>query len=240
VICVSDMVLAFYRDVMRVSHHKLRMIPNSIDISEFERTGSAPCADGTRNQHPEKFLFVCIARLVPQKAHEVLLSATDLLVKRGYTDFHVLIVGNGELRSPLEKLRDSLSLSEWVSFLGIRSDIHNILLSCDAFVLSSDYEGLPLSILEAMAAQLPVVATDVGGNSQVVKNKMSGYLVPSQNPDALAVAMAKVLQDPAHAKLMGQAGKRIVETEYDINVAVQATSNLFQSCLDSQPNRNDR
>ena len=231
VICVSEMVQAFYRDHLHVPQNKLQIIPNAIDLSDFDQSPSSLLARGTRDCHPGKFLFVCVARLVKQKAHEILLYSTNILVGQGFEDFHVLIVGDGELRAHLEKLKDSLSLSEWVSFLGIRTDIQSILSSCDAFILSSNYEGLPLSILEAMAAQIPVIATDVGGNSQVVRNDLNGYLVPPKNPGAFALAMSRLLQDKSKARLMGQAGRKIVETEYNMDISVQATEALFQQCL---------
>jgi glycosyltransferase involved in cell wall biosynthesis len=100
----------------------------------------------------------------------------------------------------------------------------------DVFVLSSDYEGLSLAILEAMAAKLPVVATTVGGNPQIVENGVTGYLVPPQSAERLSDAMAMIMSDRIKATDMGNAGRERIEKKYEIKAITQQTLKLFDVC----------
>jgi glycosyltransferase involved in cell wall biosynthesis len=231
VICVSEEVRAFYRGRMGVPERKLRMIPNAIDLAPFD----APAPSATLRHEIEAgaddFLFVCAARLHPQKAHPVLIEAARLLVARGTTSFCVLLCGDGELRPELEALVASHGLGGRIRFLGIRQDMPSVFQQCDAFVLASLYEGLPLSILEAMAARLPVIATRVGGNAEVVQDGRTGLLVPAREPQALADAMGALIGDRQRARTLGAAGGERVRSEYGIETVAARTLRAFEECL---------
>ncbi len=231
VICVSDQVVKFYNEELGVSLEKIRMIPNAIDISLFDARLAGDNLREIFGLGDSDFLFVCAARLHPQKSHHTLIEAAKILISKGHKEFHVLLVGEGQLRGELEKLVTVKGITKHVHFLGIRQDIPNIFSQSDAFVLSSTYEGLPLAVLEAMAASLPVVATDVGGVSQIIINEKNGLLVSPGDPDALAEAMLKVMNDREASMRMGGVGRSIIEKDYDIKTITKKTVELFNMCI---------
>lgn len=231
-ICVGGEVRDFYVQEVRLPPEKITVIPNAIDLRHFARAAAGggrirgECGVGDA-----EFLFVCAARLHPQKAHAVLLEAMSLLRERTASPCRLLLVGDGQERQPLEALTERLGLRREVLFLGPRTDVPAILRDADAFVLSSDYEGLSLAILEAMASSLPVVATDVGANSTVVENGRTGFIVPPRNPELLAGGMLRLVEDRALAAAMGRAGRAVVQERYSIELAARATAELFGRLL---------
>lgn len=231
VICVSDEVVNFYHEKFGLPLSKLRMIPNAIDLELFNPSKDYSGLRESLGVRDNSFLFVCPARLHPQKAHQILIEASNLLVTKGHINFHVLLAGDGDRKDELRQLVESKGLSKHIHFLGLRQDIPEILLQCDSFLLSSDYEGLSLAILEGMAAGLPIVGTDVGGNSQLIKNGVNGYLTPPQDPSRLAASMLKVIKDQNHARVMGMAGRNIVEESYSIKTIAAKTVALFETCM---------
>jgi glycosyltransferase involved in cell wall biosynthesis len=234
VICVSENVVKFYHDEFGFPHSQLWMIPNAIDLGLFDLSKNYTGLRQSQGLTDNAFLFVCPARLHPQKAHQVLIEASSILLAQGNTQFHVLLVGDGERKDELSQLVISKGLSQQIHFLGLRQDIPEILLQCNAFLLSSDYEGLSLAILEGMAAGLSIVATDVGGNSQLIANGINGYLSPQQNSKQLAASMLKVIEAPGHAKKMGLAGRKIVEETYSIQKIASSTIELFEICMNDK------
>jgi sugar transferase (PEP-CTERM/EpsH1 system associated) len=229
-ICVSNEVVNYYRNTVGLQAEQLVMIPNAIDVSLFDDDAVQDDLRDSLGIKADEFIFTCSARLHEQKAHEVLIEAVKLVHDIPLTNFQVLLVGEGPRRDELQNMVEKLGLSNRILFLGLRQDIPNILLQSNSFVLSSDYEGLSLAILEAMAARLPIVATTVGGNAQIVEDGETGWLVPPQNPSLLADAMMKVLNDPQRAKQMGVAGRDRVEGVYDIQSVTQQIVALFESC----------
>jgi len=137
----------------------------------------------------EDILFVCVARFVPQKNHTLLLKAfAEGPASNPYA--HLVLVGEGALREQLEQLAKHLGLAGQVHFLGLRSDIPEVLGAMDVFVLSSDYEGSPLSVIEAMASGLPIVSTAAGGVPDLFRIGREGFMVPPGDVQALSEAMA--------------------------------------------------
>ncbi|MEI6825841.1 MAG: glycosyltransferase [Desulfuromonadales bacterium] len=231
-ICVSDEVVNYYRDTIGLEDKQLKMIPNAIDVSLFDGGVLREDLRGQLGIKENEFIFTCSARLHIQKAHEVLIEAVKILTEKQVTNFRVLLVGEGLRNEELRRLVDSQGLGARINFLGLRQDIPGILLQSDAFVLSSDYEGLSLAILEAMAARLPIVATTVGGNPQVIDDGITGFLVPPRNSLLLAEAMERLINDPELAKQMGEAGRGKVEGTYDIQSVTRQTVELFNSFLE--------
>lgn len=155
-------------------------------------------------------VVLCAARLVPQKRHDNLLRAFAL-VPRPAT---LLLAGTGPLRADVEAQADGD-----VRLLGERSDVPALLAAADVFALASDWEGLPMAVLEAMAAGVPVVATAVDG--LVAGTAPAAMLVPPNDPDALGVALAEVLADPARRAAMADAGRALVRERYAPEVMVR-------------------
>ncbi len=161
-------------------------------------------------------VIVCTANLRPVKNHHLLISACGLLRRRGL-DFETLLVGDGPEREDVERMIEQEGLTQFFRFMGQRNDVPLILAASDLFVLSSLSEGLPRSIMEAMASLLPVVATDVGGVGELVRHGFTGYLVPSEDTAALAERMAEILENPALGKTMGEAGYQKLLEEFNMD-----------------------
>ena len=196
VVAVSTDSADVARTVERVPPDRLRVIHNGIDIGAI-----IPVPPTPRGWH-----VVHVARLNAVKDQVTLLRAARLVLDREPA-FRLDIVGDGEQRQALERLSADLGLGNAVRFHGFQMDVRPFLAGRDAFVLSSVSEGIALTLLEAMAAALPVVATDVGGNREVVIAGETGFLVPPGDPAALARALITLLSDPARASQFGAAGR---------------------------------
>jgi glycosyltransferase involved in cell wall biosynthesis len=220
----------FYRERIGVPASQLVVIPNALDLAEFDEAARQPVAD-LPSDEPPAFLFLCPARLHPQKGHEILLEAVGQLAASSPRPFRVLLAGEGPLRADLEASVRDRGLAAQVAFLGLRDDIPALLRQTDALVLASHYEGMPLAILEAMAARRPVVATRVGGVPEIVEPEKTGLLVPPGDASALAAAMAALMAAPEHARRMGATARLRVERDFEVRVVAQRTVDLFESCL---------
>jgi glycosyltransferase involved in cell wall biosynthesis len=148
-------------------------------------------------------------------------------VRETRPEVHGVIVGEVSLDDALQALVRSLQLESHLSLLGRRSDMPEVLSAFDVFVLSSHDEGMSNAILEAMAMEKPVVATDVGGTCEVVRHGHSGWLVPPKDPHALAVAISEVLAQPARAHEMGRLGRRIVVDGFSAHAMVRQMEQLY-------------
>ncbi len=162
-----------------------------------------------------KLLFV--GRLAPVKGLPILLRALEPL-KAAHADLHLTVIGDGPGRKALQSQADAAGLSEHVSFVGYRSqsEVAEALVAADMLVLPSFAEGVPVVLMEAMAAGRPVVATHIAGIPELVSDGTSGILVPPGDVAALAEAIGAVLADPAKAKAMGIAGRAKVEAAFDV------------------------
>ena len=227
--CLSDSIVSVShdarqvaREVERVPASKIQVIHNGIDLARFPIPNGRPGPNGRR--------AITVARLNPIKDQHTLLKAARLVADAD-PGFRLDLVGDGELRDDLVALCNSLGLQDHVCFLGSRDDVRCQLAAADVFVLSSLSEGISLTLLEAMASGLPVVATAVGGNSEVVVDGKTGILVPPCNPERLASAIGAILASPEMARQMGCAGRRRVETEFDLSRVVARYEGLYLSLL---------
>jgi glycosyltransferase involved in cell wall biosynthesis len=147
-----------------------------------------------------------IANLRATKDHRTLLQAAARVVERA-PHARFLIVGQGPLEHEIRRLHQVLGLGERVRLLGMRDDVPRVLAASDVFTLSSRFEGLPVALMEALALELPVVATDVGGIPELVTDGVEGLLVPPRRPDLLADALIAVIEDPVRRAAMGDAAR---------------------------------
>ncbi len=192
------------------------VIPNGIAPTVIESVDKRDVRRGigVKNGGP---LLLSVGRLVYQKGHEYLVHAMPRILGR-YPDTKAVICGEGALRSALERQISELGLEDCVKLLGNRNDISQYLASADVFVLPSRWEGLPVALLEAMAAGLPVVATRVEGVDEVVENERQGLLVPPQDSNALAEALLQLIGDPQLRKQMGAAARHRIQTHYTLDI----------------------
>jgi len=204
---------------------KVRVVHNGIRLTAFERAANAGLRDKLTEGRDLPVVFTP-ARLHAQKGHTYLLQAAAQV-----PDAIFVLAGDGPERSALEELCLRLGLEDRVRFLGRREDIPELLATCDLFVLPSLYEGLPLSVLEAMASGKPVVATGVGGTDEVVVHGSTGKLVPPMDVTALAVAIGAMLRDQAMAARFGEAGRKRVAQLFSAEVMVRGVSDLYDELI---------
>jgi len=179
---------------------------------------------------PEDVLFVCVASLKPQKNHALLLEAFS----QGLASeprAHLLLVGDGALRPKLKKQANTLGLRDRIHFLGIRTDIPEVLNAADVFVLSSEWEGNPLSVMEAMAAGKPVISTAVGGIPELVKEGKSGLLVPRGDVSVLARAMSLLSKNQELRRAIGSAASEQAVERFDVQAMTEAYASLYETTL---------
>jgi len=191
----------------------IKVIPDGIDYSPFEEAASSQYLRRELNFGPDDFLVGIVAHLADHKGHKYLIKATEILKEKA-PPIRVIIVGEGPLRMELDKLVKQTHVEDMVFFLGFREDVPQILASLDLFVLSSYLEGMGSSILDAMASQLPVVATRAGGIPEVVVNGETGLLVPPKSPAALAKAILRIYEDRELGRRLGQKGYEVVHQKF--------------------------
>lgn len=206
---------------------KITVINNSVDMQRFSRMNTTPVLRSEYKIDESIQIFGLIARLSPEKRHDVYIEAAKIVHKKN-PNTRFFIVGDGPTMEVTRKQAEGL---EFVLFTGMRRDIPNCLRSLDCFVLCSDVESLPLSIREAMSMELPVVVTDVGGNREIVAEGITGFLVPSNNPDALASAMLRIANEPQKAKSMGLEARQYCKDRFDAINWAKYTEQKFKSVL---------
>lgn len=211
-----------------VNREHLTLIRNGIDLNRF-KVGSEKeksMFKCTMSVNQNSFVISCIGNLKPIKGHVYLLHAIQKL-KQSNHNVHLLLVGEGHLRQELEALVDSLGISENVGFLSYRRDVDAILRGSDLAVCSSLSEGLSNSLLEALATGLPVVATRVGGNPEIVCDNENGFLVEAGDSEALYRAIEKLICSKSVRDKFGRRSREIAENKFDLGVMVSAYEHLY-------------
>jgi glycosyltransferase involved in cell wall biosynthesis len=167
-----------------------------------------------------------------QKGLDLLLQAVPRLV-REFPDLRVLLAGGGPPahRTALEAQAEALGVRDAVLFLGLRTDVADVLATLDVAVSSSRFEGTPLAIMEYMAAGKPIVATRVGGVPDLIEEGKSGVLVPPGDPSALADGIARVLRDPEYARNLAATARARQQRRFDIDVMVTQLEDLYESLV---------
>ena len=207
-ICVSDTLRDSLLKDFGFSAKKVKVIRNGVSISEF-----APSADHRSEVRaklgfsPDEFILVCVARLSEQKRIDILLEALARVAREGVA-CKCIILGDGPLKDQLIAQAESIGLSGRVFFEGFHEDVRPYLQAGSAFILTSDTEGLPLSILEAIACGLPSIVTNVGGNAEIIIDRVHGLIVPRGSIDAIAEGISYLANHPqerAHMAKMARA-----------------------------------
>ena len=198
-------------------------VPNGID--------DLPEGDGARVRaelgiEPDAPVIGAVAVLRPQKALGSLVQAAAEL-RRDHPRLRVLIAGEGPEREPLEALVAELGLGEAVTLLGQRGDVPDVLAALDVAVVSSDFEGTPLAVLEYMDAGLPVVATRVGGIPDLIVDGRHGLLVEPGDAGALGAAVGELLRDPERARELGRRGRERRRAEFSIDHTVRTLERMY-------------
>jgi len=220
---LTDLLIAVSRENIdrglreRIGHlTQYKLIHSGIDVAEFGRPSRPRAATRRALGIPAGALVVgTVGNFKPQKAPLDFIRAAAL-VRKSVPRAWFVMVGDGALRKESEELAGKLGLGRQVVFTGWRRDIPDLLASFDLFALSSLFEGLPRSVLQAHSAGLPIVATAAGGTAEAVHDGKTGYIVRPRDTEGLAARMISVLRDPARAKAMGEAGRRAIGEDFEI------------------------
>jgi glycosyltransferase involved in cell wall biosynthesis len=231
VIAVSNEVLASV-EYNALNSVPVRVIQNGVDINSFSRHLSAgvPVREQWSIPLDAPVVGTVAVFTAKKKLDEWLRVASEVHEKN--PEVHFLIVGDGPLRSELDTLKLDLGLRQVVHFVGLQEDVRSFLTAMDVYLMSSQYEGLPIALLEAMAMELPVVATAVGGVPEVVKEGKTGFLVPAGRPGELAAAAKKLLEDPDMGQAMGRAGRTMVKEKFSMERMVRQTEEVYLEVLE--------
>lgn len=205
-----------------VPAHKTVIVNNGIRCESF--SGVAPAIE-RRGAH---FLVGAVGRLIPLKNPQGFLAAARETVRR-FSDAHFVFVGDGPERASLEALRTAWGLESNVRFLGFRDDIPSVYASLDLFVLPSIDEGMPMSVLESMAAGTPVIATRVGAVGKVVRDGETGLLIEPGDQQALNQAIVRLLEDRSLARRLGEAGRIWVNQHFSSAAMARQYIELYES-----------
>ena len=233
-IAVADSHGQFLREFERFPNRKVRVIRNGVDVSRFHVD---PEAEKDVRQEfglsVDVPLIGIVAALRSEKNHAMLVRAAAAL-RQTHPSAHWLVIGDGPERAAIEGLAEELGVRDRVHMLGTRYDTPRLLAALDVFTLCSLNEASPVSILEALACGVPVVATDVGSVSESVVEGETGLLVPSEDDQAYVAALGRMLDDPSSRAVMGAAGRDLVVRSGSLESMVSGYENLAIELYDRQ------
>ena len=235
----NDAVIAVAEEVERsIQCHiglrgkpKLSTIPNGVDLEYLAALPRG--AQGVKEEFHiplDHQLVVHVANFTPKKRHVDLLAAAQTVLKQEPL-VTFLLVGQGPLEAATMALAHELGIADRVVFAGLRSDAQALIAGGDLFVLSSEYEGLPVSLLEAMAIGTPVVATRVGGIPEVITDGVEGFLVEPLKPDQLSYKLLNLLHSPELQQRFSENGRKRVQEQFDVRRMVERTEALYDRVL---------
>ena len=225
---VAEPVTEFLNQSVGIPMRKLKTIPNGVDLSRFQ--SARPMNRSELGWNGENVVVGCVARLVPGKGHALLLDAFHRVLGR-QPQTRLLLVGEGSERSRLEAQAGALGLNGSVRFLGARADVPRLLAACDVVTLASTCEGLPLSILEAMATGKPVVATRVGCVPQVVQDGLTGLLVPPGDAAALAQSLESLVRDEGTRRRLGMQACQLMQSGYSFDRTLEQYEAVYETAM---------
>lgn len=230
IVAVSDDAARLCCQADGIPSRRVQRIWNGIDTDKFAMPERSRAAETGTASRPIR--AISVARLSPEKDFPTLLRAVAL-AREQVPELTLQIAGNGPQMGELEALRRELQLEASVELLGDCSNVPQLLAGADLFVSSSLSEGISLTLLEAMAVGLPIVATAVGGNPEIVVEEETGRLVPSASPERLAEALQEMCRQRDRWAVMGRAGRQRVEQHFDVRRMVSDYEDLYGELLAS-------
>ena len=211
-------------------------IYNGIDLRDNEALRSKEAAASIRDKLglcAGQILIASVGRMSAEKGYEYLLRSIPLVL-REYKDAKFILVGDGDKKKELEKLAENLRIEDKVIFTGFRNDALDILSAADIYVSSSLKEGLPNTLLEAMACKKPIVATDVIGNNEVVVNGEVGFLVPAKDPAEMANRIIELINNEDLRKKFADNELKILKNKFSQEVMVNKLANAYNEVLNAK------
>ncbi len=226
IIALSESHRTYLNRVKRIPAEKISIVYNGIDCDRYESDADASLVRQKYDLPIDGTVIGMIAGLRRWKAHDMLLRAAVPVLEES-PDTVFVLAGDGPERERLEQLAKDLGVDTNVRFLGRVEDVPELLAALDASVLSSMHEAFPLSLLESMAASIPLVATDVGSVSEIVEDGVNGFLVPSGAEAAFADAILRLVRDPELARRLGANGRKKLEAQFTLRRMVSSCEALF-------------
>ena len=226
VVAVGEPLREYLINTVKLPEEKVMTIRNGIDTERFKPSPSS--RDAVRRElgySAEQVVIAMVARLAPVKNHRLLIDTFAKLSSTNQT-VRLLIIGDGDLRGALENQVAELQLFDKVKFTGDRPDVDRLLCAADIATLSSQSEGISLTLLEAMSTGLPVVATNVGGNPTIITEGHDGFLV-GQDTESFATALAKLAASDSLRKTMGAAARKTIEQKWSVNQMADQYEELY-------------
>jgi glycosyltransferase involved in cell wall biosynthesis len=235
VICVSDDLLAQCL-ASRVPESRCRLVYNAIDTQEFARRETTDQAKRRLGLTPGRLLVGAVGRLSAEKGFDRLIVAADRLLSAGL-DFELCIIGEGDQRAPLEQLIGQLGRADRIRLAGYQADTLSWYHAMDVYVLSSLREGLPNVLLEAMALNVPLVATRIAGVPRLVTDGVNGLLVMPDDVESLCGALRKLLVDRPVRERLARAGRETIEKSYSFSVRMERIRAIYDELLNESRER---
>lgn len=228
---VSDATADDLRRTLSSVADRVRVVPNGIPFVAGNRAG----ARASLGLGDAKRLILAVGNLYPVKGHDVLLRAFAMIANEPESSaWSVAIAGRGEAEASLRQLAAELGIADRVQLLGLRSDVPDLLAAADLFVLPSRSEGLPLALIEAMGASLPIVSTEVGGIAEVVTRDVEAVLVPPENPAHMAKALTNMIGDPESRQALGRAARQRATSAYSVESMGDRYEALYNATGDAR------
>ena len=234
IICVSQSEKSSAVDFKIAPESKFNVIPNAINSKKINLAKKI----NLREHYPDiiknnDIIITTVGRLSYQKAPDLFVRAAAIVVQE-FDHAKFLYIGQGELKKTVEQLALKLGLQARIIFTGYRNDVFDLLKSSHIFVLSSRYEGLPYSTLEAMALKLPVVATKVTGSSELIIDGKTGILVHPEDENEIANAIMALIKNPVKRKNLGLEGFKHLLENYDLDNMIRLTEKLYEDLFRSK------
>ncbi|HEV3237340.1 MAG TPA: glycosyltransferase [Gemmataceae bacterium] len=229
VICVSPDLLEKSL-ACGVPANRCVLIENAIDTEEFTRSQEPALAKSKLGIPTDRFVIGAVGRLSPEKGFDLLIRAVQEMANVGIK-VTLLIVGEGDARHDLERLIHELACADQVQLLGYRTDARSIYEAMDAYALSSLREGLPNVLLEAMAMEVPVVATRIAGVPRLITDKVDGLLIEPNSVENLTRALTRVVSDEQLRERLKRAGRKKIETHYSFQARMERIRAIYDQLL---------
>jgi len=228
IIAVSEALRQHFAKLAGIPLARIETIYNGIDFEPFNTAQTRAQKRAELGWQPDQPVVSMVAVLRPGKGHEVLFEAVPP-IKAAVPNVKIKLIGTGKLENDLRN--QAASLGDTVEFMGQRMDVPELLIASDVLVLPSWSEALPTVLIEAGAASLPVVATNVGGASEIAEDGKSGYVIPPGNASELANRVTHLLQNPVQARQMGQYAHERVTRLFSLERQAQQTIALYEKVL---------
>ena len=215
------------------SADKIQVVHNGVDLSAWSGTRTDSTLRAELGIPENRFVMLCASRFADDKGHSYLIRSVKALQGLTQVPFTLVLAGDGELLEPTKALCSQLGLdSDVVKFIGFRKDMKNLFKAADLYINSSRHEALSFLIIEAMAAGLPVIATDMGGNSDIVNDDAGcGLLVEYDNPDSMAGAMKVMMEEPDFLAQCREGARRTIEEKFEVNKMAAATFRVYEKAV---------